>query len=172
MQSNQNESVQDAIAEKTQKDKIIGLSTRLSDGSVASGWKVIATEFGYHLFNVVTLFILLVIVACNWSDASKGQVLEVAAIIKSFSIYGFFLAFWAGWHQRLFANTAYFTGVLLIYFAVLQMLNNAMYGSMAQLAIVCLFQFCFLALVLALATLFCQNRGIIPISSITNNQYQ
>ncbi|WP_180099920.1 hypothetical protein [Acinetobacter sp. YH12153] len=172
MQSNQNESVHDAKAVKPQKDKIIGLSTRLADGTVASGWKIIATEFGYHLFNIITILLLLIIVACNWSDASKGQVLEVAWIIKSFSIYGFFLAFWAGWHQRLFANTAYFTGLLLLYFLILQLLSNAMYGSMAQLAIICLFQFCFLALVLALATMFCQNRGISPISSITNNQYQ
>lgn len=171
MQSNQNESVQDAIVIKPQKDNIFGLSKRLTDGSIASGWKIIATEFGYHLFNVVTLFILLVIVAFNWSDASKGQVLEVALIIKSFSIYGFLLALWAGWHQRLFANTAYFAGVLLIYFSILQILSNAMYGSMAQLAIICLFQFCFLALALALGTMFCQNRGINPISSITNNSY-
>ena len=71
--------------------------------------------------------------------------------------------------QRLFANTAYFTGLLLLYFLILQMLSNAMYGSMAQLAIICLFQFCFLALVLALGTMFCQNRGISPVSSITNN---
>ncbi len=169
MKSNQNESVHDAQTEKVKKDKIIGLSTRLADGSVASGWKLIATEFGYHLFNIITIALLLIIVAFNWSDASKGQVLEVARIIKSFSIYGFFLAIWAGWHQRLFANTAYFTGLLLLYFLILQILSNAMYGSIAQLAIICLFQFCFLALVLALGTMFCQNRGIRPVSSITNN---
>lgn len=171
MQLNQNESVQDAGAIKPPKDNVFGLSKRLTDGSVSAGWKLIATEFGYHLFNIVTILILLTIVAFNWSDASKGQVIEVARIIKSFSIYAFILTLWAGWHQRLFANTAYFTGLLIIYFLILQLLSNAMYGSMAQLALICLFQFCLLALVLVLVTLFCKSRDINPLSSISNNQY-
>lgn len=171
MQPNQNESVQDAMPIKPLKDSFLGLSKRLDDGSIATGWKVIATEFGYHLFNVVTILILLMVVGLNWSDASKGQVLEVAKIIKSFSIHAFILALWAGWHQRLFATTAYLTGLLLLYFVILQMLSNAMYGSMAQLALICLFQFCFISSILVLLTSFCQSRGIRPTSSITNVQY-
>lgn len=169
MQVNENESAESTVAIKMPKEKILGLSKRLNDGNIATGWKILATEFGYHAFIVSTMLLLLIIVALNFSDASKGQVIEVATIIKSFSIYGFFLMFWAGWHQRLFANTAYFTGLLLIYFLFLQLLSNAMYGSMAQLAIICLFQFCFMALVVALITMFCQSRGIYPLDSISGD---
>ncbi|HFG7030377.1 TPA: hypothetical protein ACGIK9_002862 [Acinetobacter baumannii] len=135
---------------KPNKDKILGLSKRLDDGSIATGWKILLTDFGYHAVNAVSISLLMLLVAFNFSEAISGQVEEVSFIIKTFSIFAFLFAFWSILHQRIFSSLLYYAGLLIVYFICLQTLSNSMYGSLAQLAILCLFQFAFLSLVVPL----------------------
>lgn len=146
------------------KDKIIGLSKRLTNGSIATGGKVLLTQFGFHIVSVVILLILLITIGINISPALDGQVAKVAAVIKIFSIMTFLLSLWFMFHQRLLESTIYITGILIGYFTILQVLSNSMYGSMAQLALLCVFQVAILALITVIVTLICQKKGISPIS--------
>lgn len=149
------------------KDTIMGLSKRLVNGSIATGAKLSLTPFGFHVVNAVLLLILLIVVGINIGPALEGQYVKVATVIKSFSIFTFLLSLWFMVHQKIMASTIYLTSILIVYFTLLQVLSNSMYGSMAQLAVLCLFQVCLLALLTVIVSLVCEKKGISPLASIS-----
>lgn len=153
--------------EALQKDTICGISKRLVNGSIASGGKLFLTPFGFHAVNAGILLILMLVVGISIGPAIEGQIVKVAAVIKSFSIFAFFMSFWLIFHQRLLASTIYLTSLLIVYFSILQILSNSMYGSMAQLAILCLFQLSVLALITVIVTLICQKKEINILSQLS-----
>lgn len=146
------------------KDTILGLSIRLQDGKIASGVKMLLTSFGFHVVNAGFLLILLIIIGINLGPALDGQYVQVAALIKSFGVLTFLMSFWFLFHQRILASTIYVTSIMVVYFILLQVLENSMYGSMAQLALLCFFQLSFLALITVIASLICQKKGVSPLS--------